>query len=122
MGDTQSMPAVAVGFRSGGASVQFAGDEQATSRRRAGDEQVTCNGAPLPLRNRLAMFQVFRSPTARVAGTNVRCDHVANSTVASITHHISAAPAITSPVTGAQVAPRSRPGRAQHAPARHLQR
>ena len=91
-GDPEPMTEVGLAFHSGVHSVQF-----------AGNERVTCDSVAFPLKDRVAVFQVLRAPTAQVAGTTVQCTYAAGSQTASVTLQIPPAPAITSPQMGAQV-------------------
>lgn len=93
VGDTQQMVEIGLGFESHGVSVQF-----------AGDERVTCDGVDLPLKGRVAVFQVVREPAAKLIGTTVRCDYTAGGPIASVTLQIPTPPTITSPQPGARVA------------------
>ena len=88
-----AMTEVGLSFQSGGKVVQF-----------TGDERVTCQGAALSLKDRFAVFQVLRAPTAQVAGVTIRCDYTAGGAVAGIALQLPAAPAITSPLPDARVA------------------
>jgi hypothetical protein len=94
-GAAESMTEVGLGFESGGKSIQF-----------AGDERVSCNGVEFPTKDRSAVFQALRAPTAQVAGTTLRCDYAVGGIVASVSLRIPSSPVITSPQPGAQ-APRS---------------
>jgi hypothetical protein len=88
-----AMTEVGLSFQSGGKVVQF-----------TGDERVTCQGARLSLKDRSAVFQALRAPTAQMAGTTIRCDYTAGGGVAGIALQLPAAPAITSPLPDARVA------------------
>ena len=91
-GDTQPMIEVGLAFLSNGHTVQF-----------AGDERVTCDGNDLSLKNRDAVFQVLRAPTAQVAGASIQCTYSADGATASVSLVIPAVPAIISLQAGAQV-------------------
>lgn len=90
--DSTPMTEVGLAFLSGGHSVQFAGNEHGT-----------CNGTALPLKGRVAVFQVLRLPTAQAVGTMIRCTYAAGGKTAGVTLQIPPAPAITSPRSGALV-------------------
>jgi hypothetical protein len=91
-GDSEPMTEVGLAFLSGDQTVQF-----------ADNERVTCNGAALSLKDRVAVFQVLRVPTAQAAGTTIQCTYAAGGQTASVALQIPQAPEITSPQTGAQV-------------------
>lgn len=91
-GDTQPMTEVDLAFLSGDHPVQF-----------AGNEHINCDGVVLSLKDRVAVFQVLRAPTAQVAGTTVQCTYAAGSKMAGVALRIPPTPAITSPQMGAQV-------------------
>jgi hypothetical protein len=87
------MTDVSLGFFSGGHPVQFAGGERAT-----------CDGVDLPLKNRVAVFEVLhQAPLAQAAGATVHCDYAASGSDASVLLLIPPAPAFTSPPMGAHV-------------------
>lgn len=88
-----AMTEVGLGFRSGGKVVQF-----------TGDERLTCQGAALSLKDRFAVFQALRAPTAQMTGATIRCDYTAGGVVAGIALQLPATPAITSPLPDARVA------------------
>jgi hypothetical protein len=88
------MTDVGLGFFSGGHPVQFAG----------GGERATCDGVDLPLKNRVAVFEVLHQvPLAQMAGATVHCDYATSGSDASVSLCIPPAPAFTSPPMGAQV-------------------
>jgi hypothetical protein len=94
-GAVESMTEVGLGFMSGGEDISF-----------GGDEHVSCSGVEFPLKDRAAVFQALRAPTAQVVGTTLRCDYAVGGTVASVSLQIPSPPEITSPQQGAQ-SPRS---------------
>jgi hypothetical protein len=70
--DTQAMTEIGLEVLSGGRTVHF-----------AGEERLTCNGVDLPLKGRVAVFQVLWAPPARAAGTSIRCDECVRARSAS---------------------------------------
>jgi hypothetical protein len=92
-GAVEPMTEGGLGFESGGQDISF-----------AGDERVSCNGVEFPLKDRAAVFQALRAPTAQVVGTTLRCDYAVGGTVASVSLQIPSPPTMTSPQQGAQVA------------------
>ena len=93
-GSVESMTEVGLGFMSAGQDISF-----------GGDEHVSCNGVEFPLKDRAAVFQALRAPTAQVVGTTLHCDYAVGGTTSSILLQIPSPPAIVSPQSGAQVAP-----------------
>ena len=102
-GSVESMTEVGLGFMSAGQDISF-----------GGDEHVSCNGVEFPLKDRAAVFQALRAPTAQVVGTTLHCDYAVGGTTSSILLQIPSPPAIVSPQSGAQVA-------RERADTRHLQ-
>lgn len=91
-GDSQPMTEVGLAFLAGDHTVQF-----------AGNERVACDGATLSLKDRVAVFQVLREPTAQAVGTTVQCSYAADGATASVALQIPQAPAIILPQNDAQV-------------------
>jgi hypothetical protein len=92
IGDAQPQIEVGLGFESQGKTVQF-----------SGDEHVSCDGATVDLKNRYAIFQVFRAPATQVVGKTVHCDYTVSGTTAGFSLEIPQAPMILSPKAGSQV-------------------
>jgi len=90
-GSVESMTEVGLGCMSAGQDISF-----------GGDEHVSCNGVEFPLKNRAAVFQALRAPTAQVVGTTLHCDYAVGETTSSVSLQIPSPPAITSPRQGAQ--------------------
>ncbi len=83
---------IGLGFQSNGRPVQF-----------AGQERLTCNGAIMPLHNRVAVFEVAEGLTSIFEGKAFSCIYSAGSASATLVFTVPSAPVIRSPQDFAQL-------------------
>jgi hypothetical protein len=83
---------IGLDIQSNGQPVQF-----------AGQERLTCNGAIMPLHNRVAVFEVAEGLTSILEGKAFSCTYSAGSASATLVFTVPSAPVIRSPQDFAQL-------------------
>lgn len=89
---TRGTTMIGLDFQSNGQPVQF-----------AGQERLTCNGAIMPLHNRVAVFEVAEGLTSILEGKAFSCTYSAGSASATLVFTVPSAPVIRSPQDFAQL-------------------
>src|SRR3981081_827802 len=89
---TRGTTMIGLDFQSNGQPVQF-----------AGQERLTCNGAIMPLHNRVAVFEVAEGRTSIFERKAFSCTYSAGSASATLVFTVPSAPVIRSPQDFAQL-------------------